>query len=177
MKRVLSVMLAVCMSFTLCSFSYATDDFSFASEPPVDYGDPIQETTYYDEELDAEVTERIYFAPAESTMFSEKSGEGWYKNEKTYTGWDNGRKSTTYFVEAYFVWGNGDVSISQSRGGHDWHPSNWEVVSEKVTEGTGQYGWVFNKFAYATYKLDLEWIGLTKNFEVTIRLSESGNMI
>lgn len=108
MKRVLSVMLAVCMSFTLCSFSYATDDFSFASEPPVDYGDPIQETTYYDEELDAEVTERIYFAPAESTMFSEKSGEGWYKNEKTYTGWDNGRKSTTYFVEAYFVWGNGD---------------------------------------------------------------------
>ena len=110
------------------------------------------------------------------SMSRGKSGAGWYKNEKTYT-WSGGTVMT-YFAQGYFVWGNGEVSVSNPYGGVSNVPSESTLVYQKLSTGTGKYAWVFNNYAYVTLDLSVvNWVGLTSDFSVTIRVSESGNTI
>lgn len=181
MKRKLLSMVLVCvMALSLCATASAAGVSGIPAEPK-DYGDPIRENTYYDEEIGAIVTERSYFVPDQTgiTTFA-KSGSGWYKNEKSFrwTGAPEGKESTTIYAEGYFVWGDGDVSVSSPRGGYDYMPQSATINKSETTSGTGKYAGLFNKYAYVTYDLAFtNIIGLNSSYSVTIRVSESGNLI
>lgn len=84
----------------------------------------------------------------------------------------------TYYAQGYFVWGNGNVSVSSPTGGASNIPSTSTKVHWETTSGTGKYAWVFNDFAYVTYDLEVtNIVGIELSFSVTIRVSESGNLI
>lgn len=171
------VAMLLCLSMVIAAS--ATVNAS-ASETVIDYGDPIEVLTYIDED-GCQVTERIYFKPDNNstgiTLFS-SSGSGWYKNEKELT-WDNGlSRSTYYYAEGYFKWGDGDVSVSNASGGWDYIPSNATTSNRSLTSGTGRYVGIFNKYAYVTFSFTVtNVIGLSRDCSVTIRISESGNNI
>lgn len=177
MKHLISLVLGIVMCLTLAIPAFALSTDPVTPEEPKDYGDPVHETTYYDEDIDAEVTERIYFVPGDSITYDGKSGNGWYKNEKTFH-WGASTNTTTTFAKGYFVWGDGEVSVSSPSGGYDWFPSASTITKEELSSGTGKYGYVFNNFAYVTYtfKFTAEMGGSYDN-SVTIRVSESGNLI
>ncbi len=176
MKKLLSAIISVCLFSSLFTTALASDRTNPA---PEDYGDPIFETTYYDEELDATIVERTYFVPDAITTFDNLSGRGWRKNEKEIR-WNNSSANVTkYFVEAYFVWGNGKSTVSNARKGYDWLPAGYTVTRDEVVTGEGQYGFIFNHYSYATYYLSFSnnKSNLHKKLDVTIRVSESGNNI
>lgn len=174
LKRLTSLTLAIVMCLAITTPVSATPAIP---EEPEDYGDPVQVTTYHDEELDAQVTERIYFVPGESSTYDNKSGNGWYKNERTFD-WEGRTETTTTYAKGYFVWGNGDVSVSNPSGGYDWFPSASTITDANLSSGTGKYGYVFNKFAYVTYTFKFTTqFGGNHDLTVTIRVSESGNLI
>lgn len=179
-KKVLSLVFALCFAFAGCYTAFAVDDTNTQIPPePVFYGAPVEEKTYYDEQLDATVTERIYFVPTDPDVtLRSKSGKGWYKNEKKLSWNQSMAKATTVYAKGYFVWGNGEVSISYPDGGYDAIPSNATMISSSVDHGTGRYAGVFNQYAYVTYSYVLQnVIGEVRSSSVTIRVSESGNMI
>lgn len=139
---------------------------------PLDYGEPIRVTTYVDES-GYTVTEKIYFY---SDEVRSKSGSGWYKNEKTFK-WAGGTTST-YYAKGYFQWGNGTVSVSSPSGGINNVPSGVTVSNRNTFSGTGQYGYLFNEYAYVTFECGVTDIfNMTTDLSVTIRVSESGNLI
>lgn len=182
MKRLISFFLTFALlaslSIPVLAFNPENIESDIIPPEPNDYGEPIKESTYYDEDIEATITERTYFVPDAAFTFSDKSGSGWFKNEKTYYGW-TGNASTTYYAKGYFTWGDGKSSVSNWSGGYDWLPDNFKVTSEEVTHGTGQYGYVFNNFAYVTYDLLVysAYGASGKEFSVTIRVSENGNPI
>lgn len=181
MKRKLLSMVLVCvMVLSLCVTASAAGVSGIPAEPK-DYGDPIRESTYLDEEIGAIVTERSYFVPDQTgiTTFA-KSGRGWYKNEKTFSwsGAPEGHETTTIYAKGYFVWGDGDVSVSSPSGGYDYMSPLATINKSKTTSGTGKYAGLFNKYAYVTYDLAFtNVVGIKKSYSVTIRVSESGNLI
>lgn len=185
LKKIVSIMftyglLMACIGLFFVSdtsVKAATTETDIVPIHPDDYGNPIQENVYFDEELGTTVTERIYFLPDQDGIkLRSKSGSGWYKNEKSFS-WTGG-KITTYYAEGYFVWGNNDVSVSNARGGYDYLPSNIQNLKTDVDSGTGHYGGIFNKYAYVTYDLSFNnVIGIKSSYSVTIRISESGNLI
>lgn len=177
MKKCLSIIISLCVLFSLCAHAFAADDYAPAPEAPSDFGEPLQETTYCDEDGN-QITERVYFVPDVGTTFDGKSGRGWYKNEKEHHFNNSNNFVTKYYAQGYFVWGDGAVSVSSPSGGYDKLPSGWEVVTEDVSTGTGKYGAIFNNYAYVAYKLIIKSnIGSTQDLSVTIRVSESGNTI
>lgn len=140
---------------------------------PEDFGEPISVTTYVNDEGNT-VTEKVY-AVLDDAATRSKSGSGWYRNEKTET-WSSG-KSSTYYAQGYFVWGDGEVSVS-SPSGDISEVSGITVSNKSTTYGTGRYGYVFNKYAYVTFSCTTtSIIGGSKNLSVTIRVSESGNTL
>ncbi len=175
MKRIISVFLTMAMFLSIFAATPV-----MAAEKTIDYGDPI-EVFYYDDEDGNHVTERIYFKPdtgSEGITPLASSGSGWVKNEKELT-WDNGlSRSTFYYAEGYFTWGNEDVSVSSPRGGWDYIPSNATTSNVSTTSDVGRYGGIFNKYAYVTFSFTVtNVIGLSRDCSVTIRISESGNQI
>lgn len=57
-------------------------------------------------------------------------------------------------------------------------PSKVTISDKKTSNETGQFGYVFNNFAYVTFSWKAKnEIGMTNDFSVTIRISESGNAI
>lgn len=147
-----------------------------APTAPGDFGAPVSVTTYEDEN-GCTITERLYFYSDSKTAARDKSGEGWYKNEKTYT-WDGDGRVTTYYAQGYFVWGNGEVSVSNESGGISNLPDYATVSDEKTVTEYGQYALIFNHYAAAKYSCTLTTpFGLKQNLSVTIRISESGNAI
>lgn len=146
----------------------------------MDYGNPIEEYSYIDED-DIHVTEKIYFksdAGREDVIPFLGSGSGWFRKEKVLT-WDDGfSRATNYYAEGHFVWGNGDASVSNAKGGWDYIPSETAAFDVGTTSGTGRYGGIFNKYAYVTFSFTVtNVIGLDSDCSVTIRVSESGNSI
>lgn len=184
MKKFFSLFLSLIMIFTLALPAFATNSNSInIMEAPADFGAPISEVTYYDEELDATVTERTYFVPNPNTAeksvvpYNDSKGEGWYKKEKTHQ-WAGSGNTTTIFAKGYFSWANGDVSVTSPSGGYDYFPSEFKNVTNNVTSGTGRYGLIFNKYAYVTYTVNYtNNMGNVRDLSVTIRISESGNDI
>lgn len=179
MKRFVSLMLTALLILNSTNLIYATatdDNTVPATTPPNDFGAPIEVNTY--EQDGMTITEKIYFvADDEGEVLSRaKSGSGWYKNEKSYT-WSSGT-IMTYYAQRYFVWGNGEVSVSYPTGGVNNLPSSVTIDTSQTTSGTGKYAWIFNDFAYVTYNLKVtNYIGISSSFSVTIRVSESGNLI
>ncbi len=140
---------------------------------PTDFGDPISVTTYTDTD-GTTVTERIYFYSNSASTLRDKSGSGWYKNEKTKN-WSDG--TTTYYAQGYFVWGDGEVSVSSPSGGAT-DVKGITLSNKNLSSGTGKYGYLFNNFAYVTYSFTAtNVLGLSDDYSVTIRISESGNAI
>ena len=184
MKKYVSMFLSVLMVLSLGTTAFAADISSATVPPePEDYGAPIEERTYYDEELEGYVTERTYFVPDNDgiEMYSSASGSGWFKNEKSYRGWspNPGNKATTYYAKGYFTWGNGRCDVSNWSGGYDWMPVNWSVVASgtNVTHGYGSYKDNIN-YAYVTYNLKVhaDYSGY-KTFNVTCRISDRGDKV
>lgn len=84
----------------------------------------------------------------------------------------------TYYAQGYFVWGNGDVTVSNASGNVNGTPSAITISNVSTTSGTGRYAYFFNKYAYVTYSFTAtNSIGMSQNFSVTMRVSESGNNI
>lgn len=122
------------------------------------------------------VIERLYFYSNSGSTARDKSGTGWYKNEKTYK-WSSGTE-TTYYAQGFFTWGDGEVSVSSPTGNINNVPSSVTISNKNTSSGTGKYGYLFNNFAYVTFSCKAEnQIGIVNNFSVTIRISESGNSI
>lgn len=144
-----------------------------SSIPPNDFGAPVSVTTYIDTD-GSTVTEKVYVILDEK-ISRDKSGSGWYRNEKTKK-WSGGSVST-YYAQGYFSWSDGNVTVTHPSGGIS--PVSGIDISNKSTEsGTGQYGYVFNKFAYVKFSCTATSIGgFTHDLSVTIRVSESGNTI
>lgn len=144
----------------------------------IDFGEPIQVRTYEDEN-GYTVVEKTYFAAGQEGITPyDKSGNGWYKNEKTYT-WDkntSSEKVMTYYAKGYFSWGDDDVNVSRISGDVSGVPSNVTISNKKTTSGKGKYGALFNNYAYVSFSFTAKNpIGNTTDFSVMIRVSESGN--
>lgn len=175
MKKILSLFLVLCLTFICSLSSFAATEPNNIPEKPVNYGNPVDVRTYYDEELGSTVTERIYFVPSESGVapysFGDKTGEGWFKNEKT-ANWNSGARMT-YYAEGYFKWKDGNISVSNASGGYDNMPPKCSVRSEDVSTGSGG---LFTKNAYVTYKLTVNGdMGTVRNLSVTIKVDANGN--
>lgn len=83
-----------------------------------------------------------------------------------------------YYAQGYFVWGNGDASVSYASGGVSNVPSKVKVSNRKITTSTGRYAWFFNCYAQVNFSFTTtNPIGMKEDFSVTIRVSESGNTI
>ncbi len=176
MKRIICSIMMALLIFAAAVFPAVNVNAAGAiPEAPADYGDPISETVYEDEDGSI-VTEKLYFCPTFGATARSDSGSGWYKNEKTKE-WTCGG-TTTYYAQGYFVWGNGDVSVSDPSG--DTNEVEHVIISnEEITSGTGRYAGVFNKYAYVTYSFTAssDLVGMPHDFSVTIRISQSGNQI
>lgn len=171
MKKTISLILVLCLVSAIGCPAFATDP---SSNVPTDFGEPVSEETYFDENLGIFVTERSYFIPDNPGISAHAdSGSGWFKNTRTFQ-WSSG--VTTSYALGYFTWGNGDVSVSNPYGGYDWHPSDAKFHSQNTKTGTGRFAGIFNKYAYVTYNLYItNAINLTQDLSVTVRVSESGN--
>lgn len=135
------------------------------------------------EEDGCTVVQKIYFKPSNESGISSrgKSGEGSYTNEKTYI-WDRDapKESTmTYYAQGYFIWGDGDVNVKDKTGGISGQPKTITLSNKKLEGGKGKYGAVLNNYAYVTLSFSaMAPAGIKPtNFSVTIRVSESGNVI
>lgn len=175
MKKILSVFLVLCLTFICSLSSFAAIEPNSISEEPVNFGNPVEVRTYYDEESKSTVTERIYFVPDESgaTPYSsgDKTGSGWFKNEKTHV-WNAGTRMT-YYAKGYFKWKDGNISVSNPSGGYGNMPPKCSVRSEDVSTGSGG---LFTKNASVTYTLKTNSdIGDVRTFKVTIKVDANGN--
>lgn len=182
LHKVSTLILALAMMFSMVVSASAKD-----SNSGVIYGDPIRIIEYVDENGN-EVVEKIYFAPnpgssilpvtedGDISIYTETSGEGWYRKEKNINKFPD---ETIMIVEAYFVWGNGDVSVSKASGWIEGWPSTTSTTIEKedVTTGTGNFALVFNKYAYAEYTISLRnYLNWTETQSVKVTVSQSGNV-
>lgn len=176
MKRIINSIITLLLAITLVLLPVANVKAAEnTSEVAEKFGSPISISTYVDEN-GYTVTERIYFKPDSGMVARDKSGSGWYMNEKTYE-YESGIK-TTYYAKGHFVWGNGNVSVSDPSGDIYNVPNSITVSNKSTTSGTGKYGCLFNNFAYVTFSCTAtNMIGMANDFSVTIRISESGNAI
>ncbi|MDE7130750.1 MAG: hypothetical protein K2O65_02990 [Lachnospiraceae bacterium] len=171
-QRIFSSIVALAVAFTLFpTISVNAEENKLSA--PTDFGSPISVTTYTDNDGSV-ITERIYFYSDSASTLRDKSGSGWYKNEKTKE-WSDG--TTTYYAQGYFVWGDGEVSVSSPSGGAS-DVKGITLSNKNLSSGTGKYGYLFNNYAYVTYSFKAtNIVGLSDNYSVTIRISESGNAI
>ena len=169
LKRMFALVLCCCIILSIPSAAFAISPS--VPEEPQDWGEPI-EVIHSIDENDNIVVEKIYFVPDSAISTYASSGSGWFKNEKSVANTDEG----TMYAKGYFVWGNGDVSVSRPSGGNNGKMS--KVSDEEVTSGTGKYAGLFNKYAYVTYSFNTtNGFGVVQSNSVTMRLSESGNQI
>ncbi len=175
MKRISRILIVLLLSLSFFSTTIAR---AATLKAPSDYGQPI-ETNTYQEENGCVVTEKIYFVPDngdKGIATYSKSGNGWYKNEKTYE-WSGGTKMK-YYAQGYFTWGNGTVKVTKSSGGVNNVPKKVKITKKKTKVKYGKYGWVFNDYAKVTFSFTAtNQIGLSTDFSVAIRVSQSGNAI
>lgn len=171
-KRVFNSIVAFALILFLFPATYVKAEET-EMVPPTNFGSPVNVVTY-EEEDGSIVTERTYFYSDSNSTLRDKSGSGWYKNEKTKK-WSDG--TTTYYAQGFFVWGDGKVSVTNSSGGAS-EVSGITISNENVSHGTGKYGQLFNNYAYVTYTATAtNIVGIEHDLSVTIRVSESGNTI
>ena len=175
--KLYAIVLCIVLAFSMAVPAFAAGNEPVIPPEPEDYGEPIQVTSYYDEELGVTVTERTYFVPdqPEISLLAE-GGSGWFKKEAIFP-WE-GDPDTIFYAQGYFTWGNGDVSVSSPSVGYDQIPRRCTLVSSNESHGTGRYAGIFNKYAYVTHTLTIKnMLNDPRTITVTCRVSESGNLI
>lgn len=148
------------------------------SFPPTDFGKPISTNTYL--ENGVLVSEKIYFVEdiSFSSTFTSRSTtkSGWYKNERSHT-WSDGTVMK-YYAQGYFRCADGKVSVSSASGGVNNVPAKVTISNKSVTSGTGKYGLLSKKYAYAQYTFTAtNYIGNKTNFKAIIKVNEDGDII
>lgn len=172
MKKIILATLMIIVTLSSGFLSVATD---VKPEEPQNYGEPIEVITYKDQEDGSITTIKTYFVPDKISTKSD-SGSGWFKNESTKQ-WTGG-EVMTYYANGYFKWDGKGVSVTNASGGNDADAKFIKVSDEKTVKGTGNYGGVFNQYAYVTYSFKTTNLaGMSNNFSIRVRISESGNSI
>lgn len=179
MKKILSLFLVFCLTFICSLSSFAASELNSIPEKPVNFGNPVEVRTYYDEESKSNVTERIYFVPTkQGATLRDKSGAGWYKNEKEILWNNSSTTATTYYVKGYFKWGDGKVSVSSATKGFENLPSSAKVSNESFDYGTDRYAGIGSKNAYIRWSFRAKTpISLSSEYSILLRVSENGNLI
>jgi len=170
-KKIISLMLVLVLAISIFPVNALAVNDERAKEIL------ISSDSYVDEAGNL-ITDRLYFEPVSSgPMTRGASGSGYYRQEKNIT-WDGGSNVSVIWVKAYFVWGNGDVSVSSaSTGTSGYVPTGGSLNYKSLTTGTGQFLGLFNKYAYAEAKYErVSVFGIRTEFTVRIQVSESGNV-
>lgn len=82
----------------------------------------------------------------------------------------------TYYATGYFTWGNGDVSVSNARGGHSALTGKEKIRDESVTTGTGKRFFIFEKYAYVKYSFKaVIMFEVGTNLSVSVEVEEDGD--
>lgn len=153
-----------------------TTAFAFDTiNEPENWGNPVSQRQYEDENGTV-ILEKIYFDPDEEGIYTlSTSGKGQYKNEKTFL-WDNGLSpSTTIYAQGYFVWGNGNVTVSNESGGYNYMPSSANITTNNAVPGTGGF---ITKNAFVDYTLTFtNVLGTRSSYTVTIKVSANGSVV
>lgn len=169
MKKFLTIMMAVVV-LLFCKPNYVVN----AAEN--DFGTLIDVNTY--EEDGTIIVERIYFKSGDDNGISahSTSGDGWYTNEKTYT-FPEG-DVMTYYAQGHFIWGNGDVIVEDKVGGISGQPKNVTLSNKELTWGKAKYGLLSKNCAYVTLSFTASTpVGMSNDYSVTIRVSETGSVV
>lgn len=171
-RKVLLLMLTISIMLgALKTSAYAS---TYKIVHPDDFGEPISESSYIDDEGNL-VEEKIYFIPTGNCSLRDASGEGWYKNEKKHT--FSAGHVMVYYAEGYFTWGNGNVSVTNPYATVNSVPGiTYSNIS--FDYGQGQYLGFLNNYAYVSYSFTATtYAGLSHDYSVRIRVSQSGNVI
>lgn len=148
---------------------------------------PYEQRSYYDAELDAVVTERIYdsdrvadYAPSDASQETPDarrvpdariSGEDWFVRHKQEQ-WTINDSETDYYAEGYFEWDGEDVMVSQADGDYDYFPSNMEIIKDGVSI---DYGGLSTAYAKVTYKINYyNGIGKKDSLSVGVKVNAYG---
>ena len=138
----------------------------------------VSERTYYDEDLEAEVREVITYEPVyEKSNNRNIVGSGHYTKSNTYT-WMSGEEMV-YYVGADFEWNDDEDYIYAYNpiSGVYNQPASIAIINTNRTISYGQYFFFFNKyvdvdFSFQSYNM----IGSTKDFSISIRVSQTGSV-
>lgn len=144
----------------------------------MDFGNLVSTETYVDEYGNI-VMDRLYVYMAPGVSPASESGTATFTATKTIK-WNgnDAHPESTYYAQGDFTWGNGDVSVTNAAGGIDYVPSLQTISNEKVATGHGKYLGIFNNYAEVTYSFTLtSAVGMSNNYSVTVRVSQSGNQI
>lgn len=171
------LILTLLVLFTFPTSVFANNTPDIPKDVPNNFGRPIKETQYYDSELEATVIQRSYCVPntkvnrLRSTRST--SGEGWYRNEKTFK-WANNSTPTTVYVEGYFAWNGKTVTVTNTKNGHS--ALKLPILEDSVTTGTGRNIFLQN-YAYAKYNFKVKaLLGNTRDLSVSIEVKANGSV-
>lgn len=187
MKKIIRLILATTLVLTLsvlptfsvhAAESVSVDTQAASSAENMNFGNLINAKTYVDEYGNT-VTEQLFFYTTSDVSPASESGSGTFTATKTIKWKNNDRHpESTYYAQGDFTWGNGDVSVTNAKGGIDFVPSLQTISNEKTTTGHGQYWGIFNNYATVTYSFTLTSdLSMSLDYSVTVRISQSGNQI
>lgn len=187
MRKLIRTIMATALVLTLsvlpmfsvqAAESVSMDPQPATTEEDMNFGKLINSKTYVDEYGNT-ITDQLFFYMAPGVTPTSESGSGIFTASKTIK-WDQNEihPESTYYAQGYFTWGDGDVSVTDAKGWIDFVPSLQTISNEKVTTGHGKYLGIFNNYATVTYSFTLtSGIGLSNDYSVTVRISQSGNQI
>lgn len=177
MKKILSSFIVSCLIFLCTGSVFAAEELQVSpNEPPIDYGEPISVETYFDEELNAFVTEKSYIVPVKSSTFQRSTDKTiWHKKEKDIS--TNGGQSTlTIFAEGQFTYDGTTVSVDPDSvsGGYSGLGPIADDISEDITYGF-KNPIIGYDYAYVTYDFTYYSYGSTKHtYTVTAKVNRNG---
>lgn len=136
----------------------------------------VSERTYYDQDLDVDITEVIKFYPDDDSTYQPGtrniSGSGTFEKSDTFH-WSSA--DMTYYVRAYFVWNDDDdyIRAYNETGGVNSVP-NVTVTNAHTSKEYGQYLF-WNKYVDVSYSFTAtSFIGMSHDLSVTLRVSQEG---
>lgn len=187
MKHLIRIIMTTTFVLTLSalpmSHVYAAESASVnapatTSAEDMTFGNLINAKTYVDEYGNT-VTEQLFFYTTSGVSPTSETGSGTFTATKTIKWHENeNHPESKYYAQGYFTWGNGDVSVTDAKGWIDFVPSLQTISNEQTTTGHGQYMGIFNNYATVTYSFTLKSnVGMSNDYSVTVRVSQSGNQI
>ncbi|MBR6475749.1 MAG: hypothetical protein IKS98_09895 [Lachnospiraceae bacterium] len=170
MKKRILLAFVLIMAFAINSVGVSADENQGELLNEVVYS----KRTYYDEELDAMVYEKITGTPIDLRNIS---GSAHLRKTDTYT-WSAGTVMT-YYVEGDFTWDDDAdyISVSNARGNVYNVPSTVSISNRVLDIEYGQYFFIFNKYVDVEFSFTAtNMIGISQDFSVSIRVSQEGSV-